>query len=59
VATDGSAVFYYNGVQVGSKMTGAVTSTVALTPVVAGFNRTTSGTPTLSVDYLHVSGLRV
>jgi hypothetical protein len=59
VATDGSAVFYYNGVQVGAKMAGAVTPTIALTPVIAAFNRTTSGTPTLTVDYLSVSALRV
>lgn len=58
VATDGSAVFYRNGVQIGSKMTGAVTPTVALTPVIAGFNRTTTGTPALTLDYLHVSALR-
>ena len=59
LGTDGSAVFFRNGVQIGSKMTGAVTATVALTPVIAAFNRTTSGAPTISVDYLHVSALRV
>lgn len=59
VATDGSAVFYRNGVQVGTKLAGAVTATVALTPVIAGFNRTTSGTPTITGDYVMASGLRV
>ena len=56
--TSGAAVFYRNGNLIGSKMSGAVTATVALTPVVAGFNRTTSGTPTITLDYLHVSGNR-
>lgn len=59
LGTDGSAMFFRNGVQVGSRMAGAVTATVALTPVIAGFNRTTTGTPTLTADYVHVSALRV
>jgi hypothetical protein len=54
----GVATFYYNGTAVGSAMTGALTATVALTPVIAGFNRTTSGTPTLTADYVHVSADR-
>lgn len=58
VGTDGSAVFFRNGVIVGTKMTGAVTATVALTPVIAGFNRDTSNTPTITADYVMVSGLR-
>lgn len=59
LSATGAAKFYRNGVSIGSAMTGAVTPTVALTPVIAGFNRTTTGTPTLTCDYLHVSGLRV
>lgn len=59
LSTDGSAVFYRNGVQVGTKMSGAVTATVALTPVLAAFNRTTSGAGTVTADYMHVSGARV
>jgi hypothetical protein len=39
-------------------MTGAATATVALTPVIAGFNRTTSGTPTLTADYVYTSAAR-
>lgn len=58
VGTDGSAVFYRNGVVVGTKMIGAVTPTVALTPVIAGFNRDTTGTPSLTADYIAVSALR-
>lgn len=58
LTTAGVATFYINGTQVGTAMTGAVTPTVALTPVVAGFNRTTTGTPSLTVDYIAVQGLR-
>lgn len=59
LSSAGAATFYRNGVLVGSKMAGAVTATVALTPVIAGFNRTTSGTPTITADYFHVAGNRV
>lgn len=57
----GVAVFFRNGVQVGTALSGAVTPTVALTPVIAGFNRTTAnGATTIgTADYIHVSGLRV
>lgn len=58
VATDGSAVFFRNGKVVGSKMSNAVTATVALTPVIAAFNRTTSGSGTVTVDYVSVAGNR-
>ncbi len=54
----GVATFYRNGIQVGTAMSGAVTATVALTPVIAGFNRTTSATPTITADYVHVAGNR-
>jgi hypothetical protein len=54
----GVATFYINGTQVGTAMTGAATATVALTPVIAGFNRTTSGTPTLTADYVYTSAAR-
>lgn len=60
LSATGEAVFFRNGSRVGSgKMSGAVTATVALTPCIVGFNRTTSGTPTITCDYLHVSGTRV
>lgn len=54
----GVASFFRNGIQVGSLMSGAVTPTVALTPVFAGFNRDTSNTPALTIDYLAYGGLR-
>jgi hypothetical protein len=59
LSTAGVATFYYNGAEVGTAMTGAVTATTLLTPVIAGFNRTTTGTPTITADYVYVSGLRV
>lgn len=58
LSTTGVATFYIDGTQVGTAMTGAVTATVALTPVLAGFNRTTSGTPTITADYVYVSANR-
>lgn len=54
----GAATFFRNGVQIGNAMLGAVTPTIALTPVVALFNRTTTGNPTATLDYVNVSGLR-
>ncbi len=59
VSAAGVARFFRNGLQVGSAMSAATTATVALTPVIAGFNRTTSGTPTITVDYIYVSATRV
>ena len=58
LTTAGVASFFRNGIQVGTAMSGAVTATVALTPVIAGFNRTTTGTPTITADYVGVSGNR-
>lgn len=58
LSTAGAATFYYNGTAVGTAMTGAVTATVALTPVIAGFNRDTSNTPTITADYVYVSADR-
>lgn len=60
LTTAGVATFYIDGVQVGSAsgLSGAVTPTVALTPVIAGFNRTTSGTPTITADYVYTSAAR-
>lgn len=59
VDANGKATFYRNGLQAGVSMVGAVTKTVPLTPVVAAFNRTTTGAPTVTVDYLHCCQSRV
>lgn len=53
----GIATFYRNGVAVGTAMTGAVTATVPLTPVVAAFARSTTG-KTVDVDYIYVTQQR-
>lgn len=58
LSATGVAKFFRNGLPVGTAMTGAVTPTIALTPVVAGFNRTTSGAGTITVDYISVAGNR-
>lgn len=57
----GVATFYYNGKQVGTAMSGAVTATVALTPVLAGFNRTTANgaTTIFTMDRFSIGALRV
>jgi len=60
VTAAGMASFWRNGIQVGSgPISGAVTPTIPLTPVIAAFNRGTSGAPTVTVDYVHVNGPRV
>lgn len=51
VSAAGVASFYINGTQVGTAMTGAVTPSVALTPTVAVFSRTTS-TKAVDVDFI-------
>ena len=58
VSTAGVASFFLNGKQVGTKMTGAVTATVALTPCIATFVRAAIST-TVDVDYIAVGSLRV
>lgn len=57
IDTSGNARFFRSGVQV-AYVALAVTPTIALTPVVAAFNRTTTGNPVIQVDYIHVSALR-
>lgn len=57
VDTAGLARFFYNDVPVGTNMVGAVTPTIALTPVICGFRRTATITQ-LDVDYIHVSQSR-
>jgi hypothetical protein len=49
VDADGNATFFVNGLQVGPKLASAVTKTVALTPVIAVWPRTTSAR-TVSID---------
>lgn len=58
VATDGSAAFFRNGVQVGTLMAGAVTPTVALAPIMAVSKTSVTASMTADIDYVHASGLR-
>lgn len=60
ISAAGKASFYRNGAQVGTTMSGAVTSTVALTPVLAAFNRTTSNgaTTIITASLFNISANR-
>lgn len=53
VSSAGVASFYIDGVQVGTTMTGAVTASVALTPVVTFFRRAATATY-IDCDYIRV-----
>lgn len=55
---DETATFFINGKKVGTSMAAAATKTVPLTPVIAGFSRT-SATRVATVDYLTASQNRV
>lgn len=57
VTPAGVATFFINGVAAGTAMTGVVTATVALTPVVTVFTRT-AASATMDVDYISVQALR-
>lgn len=57
VSQTGSATFYRNGVPVGTAMSGAVTASTALCPVVAAFSRG-AATRNISWDYILVQGNR-
>jgi hypothetical protein len=51
----GVATFFYNGVAVGTKMTGAVTPGTDLTPTLAVGKLSVAASMTLDLDYFHVS----
>jgi hypothetical protein len=57
VSATGVATFYRNGTLVGTAMTGAVTQSAALTPVVAAFSRT-SASRNIDVDKARVQAQR-
>lgn len=58
VSAAGVATFYRNGVQVGTSMSGAVTATVALTPVFIVRPRSAAAGKLLTIDQVRVSALR-
>jgi hypothetical protein len=55
LSTAGAATFFRNGIQVGNVMSGAVTPTVALTPVLYVSKLSVTASMTMSVDYINVS----
>jgi hypothetical protein len=57
LSATGAATFYRNGSVIGSAMTGAVTASAGLTPVVAAFSRTTSSR-NIDVDEVLVQAQR-
>lgn len=58
VASDGSAAFFINGVQVGDVMEDAVTTTTALTPTINLSKVTGASSITADVDYVYVAMAR-
>lgn len=54
-ATTSRARFYLNGNQVGTTMTGALTSATDLTPTIAVSKTSVAASMTMDVDYVHVS----
>jgi hypothetical protein len=57
VATSGTAKFFLNGALVGSSMSGAVTASVLLTPVVAAFSLG-AASRNIDTDFIDVSMAR-
>lgn len=57
--TDGTAYFYRNGVVIGTAMTGAVTASVALTPIITVSKLSVAASMNLDTDYLQISCDRV
>jgi hypothetical protein len=55
----GNANFFRNGAQVGVTMANAVTPTVALSPVIAAFNRTAAASRNVLADYIMASCNRI
>ena len=55
VTSAGVATFYYNGVQVGTAMSGAVTAATDLTPTIAVSKTSVAASMTMDIDYVHVA----
>ncbi len=58
LTSTGAADFFYNGVQVGTRMSAAITATTDLTPTLAVGKTSVAAGMTMDVDYAHVSMLR-
>lgn len=57
LSSAGVATFYRNGVAIGTTMTGAVTASVALTPVIAAFSRG-AASRNIDSDYILTKAIR-
>ena len=57
ISATGVATFYRNGAVIGTAMTGAVTASVSLTPVIAAFSRG-AASRTVDVDFINVQAQR-
>jgi hypothetical protein len=55
ISATGVATFFYNGVQVGTTMTGAVTAATDLTSTIAVSKTSVAASMTMDIDYVHVA----
>lgn len=55
VTSAGVATFFYNGNQVGTAMSGAVTAATDLTPTIAVSKTSVAAAMTMDVDYVHIA----
>lgn len=55
VSAAGVATFFYNGVQVGAALSGAVTAATDLTPTINVSKTSVAASMTMDIDYVHVS----
>ena len=55
INSTGAATFFRNGKQVGTKMSGAVTATTDLTPVIYVSKLSVAASMTMDIDYWHVT----
>lgn len=58
LTSTGEADFFYNGVQVGTRMSAAITATTDLTPTLNFSKTSVAASMTAEIDYVHVSMLR-
>lgn len=58
VDTSGNAMFFRNGLKIGSRMSNALTASVALTPIMAVSKTSVAASMTCDIDYVHASCAR-
>lgn len=59
ISSAGAATFFYNGVLVGTTMTGAVTAATDLTPIIAVSKLSVTASMTMDIDYVALGMNRV